>query len=211
MFTGIIEEIGTVQAVKKGARSVALTIQASTVLTDTKLGDSIATDGVCLTVTMLTHDSFTIDIMYETLNRSTMKDKRVGSKVNLERALTLNTRLGGHMLSGHIDGVGRIRHIRKDDIAHVLTIEAGPQVMKYILEKGSIAIDGISLTVVSYDETSFDVWVIPHTKEETTLLSKPVNDQVNLEADIIGKYVEKLFPDKKKKGIDEAMLKHYGF
>ncbi len=211
MFTGIIEEIGTVKKVDKNPRSVALTIEASKVLEDTKLGDSIATDGVCLTVTHLTNQTFTIDIMYETLNRSTMKAVKTGSKVNLERALTLNTRLGGHMVSGHIDGVGTIKSIKKDDIAHILTIQASENVMRYLLEKGSIAIDGISLTVASHDSSTFKVWVIPHTKDETTLLNKKIGDEVNLEADMIGKYVEKLFPDKKENGIDEAMLKKYGF
>jgi len=211
MFTGIIEEIGIVKKIDKNPRSVALTIEAAKVLEDTLIGDSIATDGVCLTVTHLTNTTFTIDIMYETLNRSTMKSLKIGSKLNLERALTLNTRLGGHMVSGHIDGVGTIKSIKRDDIAHIITIEANQNIMRYILEKGSIAIDGISLTVVNHDAHSFSVWVIPHTKDETTLLSKKIGDKVNLEADMIGKYVEKLFPEKKEKGIDEAMLKKYGF
>ncbi len=212
MFTGIIEEIGTVKTIKKGPKSVALTISATKVLEDTKLGDSIATNGVCLTVTSMTKDTFTVDVMHETLKRTAMVTIQTGTKLNLERALTLSTRLGGHMVSGHIDGTGTITSIRQDDIAYWVKIQTKPSMMRYIIEKGSIAIDGISLTVATVEADAFEVSIIPHTKDETTLLSKPLGSLVNLECDLIGKYVEKLLtPETKRQGIDEAFLKKYGF
>ena len=211
MFTGIIEEIGTVKQLRKGPKSVAMTIAAKQVLEDTAVGDSIATNGVCLTVTEKTADSFTVDVMYETLNRTNMKALNIGDKLNLERALTLSTRLGGHLVSGHIDGLGTIRSIRKEDIATIFTIETAKDLMKYVIEKGSIAIDGISLTVVDVMEYGFTVSIIPHTKAQTTLLGKNLSDTVNLECDLIGKYVEKLLNATSSSGIDETMLKKYGF
>lgn len=192
MFTGIIEEIGKVKEVKKGEESSVLTIGARTVLEGTAIGDSISVNGVCLTVTRLLADSFEADVMAETLNRSNIGELEPGREINLERAVSLQTRLGGHIVSGHIDGTGTIRAFREDDNAVWVTIAAKPELLRYIIEKGSIAIDGISLTVAAVDDQSFAVSIIPHTAEETTLLKKKVGDTVNLECDMIGKYVEKL-------------------
>ncbi|MGN0037904.1 MAG: riboflavin synthase [Coriobacteriales bacterium] len=192
MFTGIVEELGTVKALRKGAASAVIEVEASTVLQGTKLGDSIATNGVCLTVTGLTPTSFTADVMHETLNRSSLGALRPGSKVNLERAMALGGRFGGHIVSGHIDGCGTIERIEADDNAVWYTIGAEPQLLRYIVEKGSVTLDGISLTVAAVDERSFKVSVIPHTREVTNLRTKSTRSTINIETDILGKYVEKL-------------------
>jgi len=211
MFTGIIEEIGTIKTMQKGTKSIALTIQAQKVLEDIKLGDSVATNGVCLTVTSITHSTFTVDVMYETLNRSNMKDLKLNDRVNLERALTLNTRLGGHMVSGHIDGVGVIKDIRKEDIAHIYTIQVEQKLLKYMIEKGSIAIDGISLTLIEIGHDYFRISIIPHTKQETILSTKKERDSVNIEVDLIGKYIEKFTKSDKTNGLTMDQLKNYGY
>jgi len=211
MFTGIIEEIGKIKRINKGSKSAVLGIEAHRVLSDTKLGDSISTNGVCLTVTHLNDNYFEVDVMNETLQRSNLGKLTLGDSVNLERALSLTTRLGGHMVSGHIDGIGTISRIYKDDIAYIIVIQTAKDITRYIIEKGSIAIDGISLTVVNVDESSFEVSIIPQTKEETTLLTKKTGDSVNLECDLIGKYVEKLLKVNQKKDIDWHMLKENGF
>lgn len=190
MFTGIIEEVGTVTAIRKNANSASIEIKAEKILADVKLGDSIAVNGICLTVTTHTAHSFTADIMHETMRRSAMKDIRNGSRVNLERAMMAGGRFGGHMVTGHIDGTGKIEKVQKDEIATWYTISAGDKLMRYIIEKGSIAIDGISLTVASVQEHSFCVSVIPHTTANTILPMKKPGDLVNLENDCIGKYVE---------------------
>lgn len=161
-------------------------------MSDTKIGDSIATNGVCLTVTTLTGNGFTADVMPETVNRTALSQLRAGSEVNLERALTLSSRLGGHIVSGHIDGTGRIRDIRQDDNAIWLTVECDSNLLRYIIEKGSIAIQGISLTVGRVDSGSFAVSLIPHTQQVTTLHAARIGDMVNLETDVIAKYVERL-------------------
>jgi len=192
LFTGIIEEIGTLTNIRKGSSSAQLTIEASTVLEDVHLGDSIAANGVCLTVTSFTSTSYTVDVMHETLNRSSLGSLRIGSKVNLERAMKADGRFGGHIVAGHIDGTGKISNIRKDDNAIWYTIQAPPSIMRYIIEKGSITIDGISLTVAAVNSDSFQVSIIPHTASETTLSLRHIGDIVNLENDCIGKYVEKL-------------------
>lgn len=192
MFTGIVEEIGTLLTVHSDRLSSELTIAADKVLSDVKIGDSICVNGVCLTVTRFTNTSFTADVMGETLRRSNLGRLTVKSHVNLERALSLNSRFGGHIVSGHIDGVGSISSIRKEATAHWLTIQTAPNLLRYIVEKGSIAIDGVSLTVAAVNESSFQVSIIPHTSSHTTLLEKKAGDDVNLECDVIGKYVEKL-------------------
>ena len=193
MFTGIIEEIGEIAGIERGARSCVLTIRAKRVLEDAAIGDSIALNGVCLTVTRILNDNtYTADVMSETLNRSALGELKKGSPVNLERAMAANGRFGGHIVSGHIDGTGTVRGINRDDNAVWYTIAAPEGVLKYIVEKGSIAIDGISLTVAYVDDTCFKVSIIPHTISETNLSTKRVGSQVNLECDIIGKYVEKL-------------------
>ena len=192
MFTGIIEETGKVEAVAKGSNSAVITIAAVKVLEDTKIGDSIAVNGVCLTVTSISGRKFSADVMAETLRRSSLGSLKHGSMVNLERAMAANGRFGGHIVSGHIDGVGVISSFEKEDNAVWVEIETPAKILRYIVEKGSITIDGISLTVAKLTDSSFAVSVIPHTGEETTLLNMNPGDIVNLENDIVGKYVERL-------------------
>lgn len=192
MFTGIVEEVGTVKMLRRGANSAVITIEALRILEDVHLGDSIAVNGVCLTVTSFTARTFEADIMHETLDRSDLGTLRAGSKVNLERAMAANGRFGGHIVSGHIDGVGTITRIETDDNAIWFTISAEQHILRQIILKGSIAIDGISLTVARLTDSTFSVSVIPHTRAQTNLASKRVGDEVNLETDVIGKYVERL-------------------
>lgn len=191
MFTGIIEETGTVSAVIHGARSAQLKISASKVLENTAVGDSIAVNGVCLTVTHKNNNEFSADVMAETMRRSSLGNLKKGSIVNLERAMPANGRFGGHIVSGHIDGLGTISDFKREDNAVWITLNADKSILKYIVMKGSVAIDGVSLTVAGLDSNSFSVSVIPHTQKETILLSKNKGDTVNLECDIIGKYVER--------------------
>lgn len=192
MFTGIIEEIGTVRRIERGAAGARLTIAAKTVLEGTKLGDSIATNGVCLTVVSMTADSFSADVMAETLRRSSLGALQSGSPVNLERAMPANGRFGGHIVSGHIDGTGTVASQKREENAVWVTVRTPTPLLRYIVEKGSIAIDGVSLTVAAVDEISFSVSIIPHTGVQTILLGKKPGETVNLECDMIGKYVEKL-------------------
>jgi len=192
MFTGIIEEVGHVKALHRGAKSFTLEVEASLVVQDTKVGDSIATNGVCLTVTTLGDHTFTADVMPETVERTALGRLKPGSPVNLERALSLQSRLGGHIVSGHIDGTGRIAACRQDDTALWLTVECDSKLLRYIIEKGSVTVEGVSLTVARVDEHSFSVSLIPHTQLVTTLHCLRIGDLVNLENDIIAKYVEKL-------------------
>ncbi|MDR1358316.1 MAG: riboflavin synthase [Coriobacteriales bacterium] len=192
MFTGIIEAVGTVQAVRKAGASSALTLERPKGFDDLKLGDSVAVDGVCLTVSRLDAGSFTADVMHETLERSSLGALRRGSRVNLERALLATGRFGGHIVSGHIDGRGIITRIEQDDNARWYTVEADASILRYVVVKGSVALDGISLTVAKLGPRSLSVSIIPHTAKETTLSSKRVGDTVNIENDVIGKYVERL-------------------
>jgi len=212
MFTGIIEEIGTLKAIRSSATSAQLTISAKLILTDMKVGDSINTDGVCLTVTSFTADSFTMDVMPETMKRSGLGGLKPGSKVNLERALRLSDRLGGHLVSGHIDGTGKILKTWKDANAIWFSISAEKMLMKYIVEKGSVAIDGISLTVAGTYDFSFDVSIIPHTQGVTSILAKSAGNTVNIECDLIAKYIEKLLPgNNKESDLDMRFLSEQGF
>ncbi|MFD3155472.1 riboflavin synthase [Haloimpatiens sp. FM7330] len=215
MFTGLVEEIGVVESIRKGLKSAQINIKAKNILEGIKLGDSISTNGVCLTVTAFTSNSFCVDVMPETMRRSNLKNLKKGSKVNLERALKSGDRFGGHIVSGHIDGIGIIKSFDKEDNAIWVTVEASKNILKYIVNKGSIAIDGISLTVAYADNEIFKVSIIPHTKEETTLISKKVGCEVNLECDVVGKYIERLmcFKDSNvtKKSIDIDLLKENGF
>lgn len=215
MFTGIIEEIGTVLQIKKGQHSAVLTIQASKVLEQTKTGDSIAVNGICLTVTALSEGHFLADVMHETLNRSSLAQIKSGSHVNLERAMAADGRFGGHIVAGHVDGIGKIIATSRDDTAVWYTIGAEPSVLKYIVEKGSITVDGISLTVAQVWKDRFSVSVIPHTQQQTVLKERTKGDFVNLETDIIGKYVEKLLwpaeEPQKDSGITKEFLIKYGF
>ena len=212
MFTGIIEEIGVIKSIKKQNRASMLTISAIKVVTDLKAGDSINTNGVCLTVTSISSEGFLVDVMPETYLRSNLSRVVSGDRVNLERALRLTDRLGGHMVSGHIDGVGKITRTWKDENAVWFTVTTDPDNMRYIVEKGSVALDGISLTIARVDERSMDVSIIPHTQHETTLLNKSPGSLLNIECDILGKYIEKLFlggKDKNKISID--FLQKMGF
>lgn len=217
MFTGIVEEVGTLKAIRKGAHSAVLEIQAKVVLEDIHLGDSIAVNGICLTATSFSPSGFTADVMHETLNRSALSALRPGSRVNLERAMAANGRFGGHIVAGHVDGVGTVRRIEKDDNAIWYTIAAGPEILRYVVEKGSITIDGISLTVARVDSDSFAISAIPHTVSVTVLADRKPGDQVNLETDIVGKYVEKLLQtpppaeEERKSGITREFLTRYGF
>lgn len=212
MFTGIIEEIGHIKSIKHGGRSVVLEIGASRVLEATQVGDSIATNGVCLTVTAMGNGFFSADVMPETMRRTNLGELRPGDRVNLERALSLNSRLGGHLVAGHIDGTGRITGRVQDENAIWITIAAAPEILRYVIEKGSICIDGISLTVAYVDESVFKVSIIPHTQEETTLTAKRIGETVNLENDMIAKYVEKLMGEKKEgKGLSLEFLQENGF
>ena len=192
MFTGIVEEKGEILSIERGTASAILTIRAKEVLSGTKVGDSIAVNGVCLTVTKLSADHFTADVMAETLRRSSLGELRTGSYVNLERAMALGDRMGGHIVSGHIDGTGRVLSVRTEDNAVWFRIAATPGILRLVVEKGSVAIDGISLTVAKVYGDSFEVSVIPHTRAVTTLAEKKPGDTVNLENDVIGKYVERL-------------------
>ena len=215
MFTGIIEEIGTVRRIQKGRYSAVLTIQASKVLEQTKIGDSIGVNGICLTVTELSEGYFQADVMHETLNRSSLSQITSGSHVNLERAMPADGRFGGHIVAGHVDGVGKILSTRRDDTAVWYMIEAETPVMRYIVEKGSVTVDGISLTVAQVWENRFSVSVIPHTQEHTVLKERTEGDFVNLETDIIGKYVEKLLQPAKEprqeSKITKEFLAKYGY
>lgn len=216
MFTGIIEEIGKVRHVCSGAVCGEIDIEASRVLEGTKLGDSIAVNGVCLTVTRIHGRGFAADVMPETLRRSNLGGLRAGAGVNLERAMAAGGRFGGHMVSGHIDGVGMLSGQSREGNAVRMHIKAPCDILRLIVEKGSIAIDGISLTVAAVNETGFEVSVIPHTGSETTLLGKRPGDTVNLENDIVGKYVQKLLlPGERREagqsGLTLEFLKEHGF
>ncbi|MBC9783335.1 riboflavin synthase [Heliobacterium chlorum] len=200
MFTGIVEELGVMRAIRRGARSAQLVIEAKKVVEDVKLGDSIAVNGVCLTVVEFDGRGFTADVMAETLQRTSLSELQPGHRVNLERALRLSDRLGGHIVSGHVDAVGIIRKQTRVDIAVVTEISAPPELLRYVIPKGSIAIDGISLTVVDLLEQSFTVSLIPHTAGLTTLGLKKIGEKVNLEADVIGKYVERLLTGRVSSG-----------
>ena len=190
MFTGIIEEIGVLKERRDGSHSCTLTVRCEKILEGTKIGDSIAVNGTCLTVTKLNADSFDVDVTPETMRRTAFSIVRVGSKLNLERALRIGDRLGGHLVSGHVDFVGKL--IKKEGNAVNLTFSVPEQWMKYILAKGSIAIDGVSLTIAKKQSNSFFVSLIPHTGEMTILLLKQIGDPVNIECDCIGKYIEQL-------------------
>lgn len=211
MFTGIIEEVGTLARIQKTGSSAMLTIRCGTVLSGVRPGDSIAVNGICLTVTRYDASSFTADVMHETLNRTALSRLRPGSPVNLERAMAADGRFGGHIVTGHIDGTGTITRIRQDSNAVWYTIQAPPKILRLVVEKGSIAIDGISLTVASLARDSFQVSVIPHTLAHTSLAARHTGDDVNLENDCIAKYVEKFVSAKSGGAITKDFLSKYDF
>lgn len=215
MFTGIIEETGTLCEMKKGARSAQVRIRCHKVLKGTRVGDSIAVNGICLTATSVAKDSFTADVMAETMRRSSLSELSVPGTVNLERAMAADGRFGGHMVSGHIDGIGQITDIRQEENAVWYTVQAGQELLRYIVEKGSVALDGISLTVANVTEHEFQVSVIPHTRQETALTEKKPGSIINIECDVVGKYVEKLLsgskPEKPESRINENFLMEHGF
>ena len=214
MFTGIIEELGIIRAMDRRTDSIVLTIEAHTVLEGTRIGDSIAVNGVCLTVTSLNDTSFTADVMHETMRRTSFCELRTGSPVNLERAMQVGGRLGGHIVSGHIDGTGHVSRIENDGIARVITISIPKDMAPFIVEKGSITIDGISLTVGCAGSSQFSVSIIPHTMSHTTLMGKHPGAIVNLETDIVGKYIHRFMetgPVESPKGVTMEMLLENGF
>ncbi len=220
MFTGIVEETGTIRSLSISGMSGQIEIAAKKVLQGTKIGDSIAVNGICLTVVSKTQDSFRADVMAETVRRSSLSSCGEGDAVNLERAMAADGRFGGHIVSGHIDGTGTILSLVREENAVWVKIRTPEELLPYIVSKGSIAIDGISLTVAAVDDTSFQVSVIPHTGEETTLLRKKAGDLVNLETDIVGKYVGRLlgFASKdqnttgeKNTGLTMEFLAEHGF
>ena len=211
MFTGIVEELGKVQRITRGGMQQRITISCCKVLEDIHQGDSIAVNGVCLTVVEHNKNTFTSDVMNETFNRSSLGKLYAGSPVNLERAMLANGRFGGHIVSGHIDGTGTIKSIRLDGNAYWFEIVADEKILGGIVEKGSIAIDGISLTVAAVDRRSFKVSIIPHTLKETVLGSRRTGDMVNLETDFVGKYVESLLEADDSMGLTKEFLLANGF
>ena len=216
IFTGIIEERGVVKSIAINGASGCITIKAKKVLEGTQLGDSIAVNGTCLTVTSINSDGFSADVMAETVKRTSLSQVGKGDLVNLERAMILNGRFGGHIVSGHIDGTGTITKYTKEENAIWVTIKAPDEILDLIVEKGSICIDGISLTVATVSDQDFQVSIIPHTAKETTLIHKKVGSLVNLENDIVGKYIKKLMENnqeeqaKKASGLTMEMLEEYG-
>lgn len=212
MFTGIIEERGILQEVQRSVNCAKVTIQAKKVLEEIKLGDSIAVNGICLTVTSFTKDIFTADVMPETWRRCSISQLSKGQLVNLERAMPMNGRFGGHIVSGHIDGIGKIQGMKREENAVLYEVLAEEKILRYVIEKGSIAIDGISLTVTNVTDKSFSVSVIPHTVQNTNLKERKKGEFVNLEADCIGKYVSKFLDvTKKEETITENFLMEHGF
>ncbi len=215
MFTGIIEELGVLRSVRRGTSSARLVIEAKKILEDIRTGDSIAVNGVCLTAAHFNSGEFAADVMAETLSKTDLGTLNAGDRVNLERALRLGDRLGGHLVSGHIDGTGSITRLKKHDIAILVTIGAPVEVMRYIIKKGSVAVDGISLTVVDFNRDGFQVSLVPHTAGLTSLGFKKTGDTVNLEADVIGKYIEKMMDfreyEKRESKINFGFLAEHGF
>lgn len=210
MFTGIIEEKGVIENITTGAKSCKLTISGNVIFDDLKLGDSVAVNGVCLTVSRLLSSAFEADVMAETMRRTSMGMLKKGSTVNLERAMQLNGRFGGHIVSGHIDGIGTVINKINEDNAVLVTVSADSSIMKYIVYKGSVTLDGISLTVADVKGDRFTVSIIPHTANETTLLTKNIGEKINIECDVVGKYIEK-FVSKNNSEITMDFLRENGF
>lgn len=211
MFTGLIESIGEIKKATPQSGGLQLTIQSAIPREEITLGESIAVDGACLTVTGFIDRGFTVDVSPETLQRTTLGKKKTGDRVNLERALRLSDRLGGHLVTGHIDGIGTVRGMENKGDFIKIEFAAPENIVHYIIEKGCIAVDGISLTVNQCSSRGFNVMIIPHTLSQTTLAGKKAGDQVNLENDIIGKYVEKFLSKGDNKGITKELLEKFNF
>ena len=219
MFTGLVEELGKVHAVARGAHSIRLTVSSSKVLEDVKIGDSIAVDGACLTVVDFDSRNFTVDIMPETYDRTTLSTRKPGDFVNLERTLRVGDRLGGHLVSGHIDAAGTIVSITPRDNANILRIQFPPNLGPFFVSQGSVAVDGVSLTVVNCGDHWFEVSLIPHTWDVTILSRKKAGEQVNVETDVLGKYVQRMLQSGglssrtpvAESSIDASFLLKHGF
>lgn len=209
MFTGIVEEIGKIKKVTKSSKVYKIEVLADKIMCDINLGDSIAVNGICLTVSKLYEKSFEVDVMQETLNRTSLAGLTANFPINLERAMAMNGRFGGHIVSGHIDGVGEISAIKDIGNSILVDIKTNPKILHYIIEKGSITIDGVSLTVVEINSYKFSVSLIPHTFKNTVFSKKRVGDKVNLENDLIGKYIEKFM--NKNEGLSFEKLIKAGF
>lgn len=210
MFTGIVEEVGKLVAVKRGAASARLTIQAKRVLEGTQIGDSIAVSGVCLTVVEMDGPRLSFDAVPETLQKSSLKEIRAGDEVNLERSLSAGQRLGGHFVQGHVDGVATLLAVQEQENARVLRIGPPKELMRYVAPKGSVALDGISLTVAEVAAESFTVWIIPHTYANTTLHHRRVGNPINIETDMLARYLERLLAARDA-GVSEEKLTAAGF
>lgn len=212
MFTGLIEGVGKVKATDRSGRDMSLSISPDFDMSDCRMGDSIAVNGVCLTATSIQADHFSAFVSAESLSRSTLGSVRHGDEVNLERALRLTDRLGGHIVSGHVDGIGKIVHMSQVQGSWLIRVELERSLSRYTIEKGSIAMDGISLTINRCEDRFFEVNIIPETAAKTTLLKKRTGDLLNIETDIIAKYIEKfIMKDKASSGIDMKMLETFGF
>ena len=212
MFTGLIEEMGVVRQISRAGRSLQITIGARTVLDGLRVGDSVAVNGVCLTVIRFDGVSFTADAMPETYERTNLRNLQPGHKANLERTMRLGDRFGGHIVQGHVDGTGAIVSMERDEIAVRVRIQAPPEITRYVVPKGSVAVDGISLTVVDVTDSSLSVSLIPHTAAATTMGGRRPGERVNLEVDILAKYVERLMGGPKpRSGLTEAFLKEQGW
>jgi riboflavin synthase len=217
MFTGIVEEKGKVQHIQQTGDAIIMTIEASTILSDVKLGDSISINGVCLTVTKFDHATFSVDLMPETVRNTSLRDLKVQSEVNLERAMSANGRFGGHFVTGHVDGIGTIKSKRTEYNAIYYEIEVGKELRKYMMMKGSVAVDGTSLTIFGLTANTFTISIIPHTVQWTIIGQKAAGDIVNIECDMLTKYVEELMMNRFSSGgsssdnMTESFLEEHGF
>lgn len=214
MFTGLIEELGVIASVHRGETSAKIVVRAPKIAPELSVGDSIAVSGVCLTATEVTSGQFAADVMAETLRHTTLSEANPGDNVNLERALTLGGRLAGHLVTGHVDAVGRISKLRREDISTIMHIEAPREVLMFLAPRGSVAVDGVSLTVVDVFPDHFTVSLIPHTLENTTLGRKQSGDKVNVESDVVAKYVHQLLKyirEEKEEALTFSFLAEHGF